>query len=392
LQKSSQVNNNFTSIQISSFYKNIYTQIIYLFNIYMEQIDIFIILLSVSWFLLCWVLIALLILIWKTKSSSNSESSSMIQDQLLNIRKTLDIKLSESNRSMSENMSRTFATSSKISENSNKQIEEITKKLSELTQTNKQIQDIGAQLRGLENVLKNPKQRGNLWEYFLKELLENVFSSDQYKLQYTLSSWIVDAWLFLGGKVIPIDAKFPHENYERLVASEDEFSIKKYSTDLKRDIKNRIDEVSKYILPEENTTDFAFMLIPAEWMYYDIFINKLWDISPTKLIEYGFSKKVIICSPSWFYAYLQTVLQGMKSLQIEEQAKEIQKYVLKLQKDIWNYEEIYSKLWNSLSTTVNHFNAWKKRLEIIDKDILKINPEADKSKPSIESIDRPQWD
>ncbi len=392
MQKSSQVNNNFTSIQISSFYKNIYTQIIYLFNIYMEQIDIFIILLSVSWFLLCWVLIALLILIWKTKSSSNSESSSMIQDQLLNIRKTLDIKLSESNRSMSENMSRTFATSSKISENSNKQIEEITKKLSELTQTNKQIQDIGAQLRGLENVLKNPKQRGNLWEYFLKELLENVFSSDQYKLQYTLSSWIVDAWLFLGGKVIPIDAKFPHENYERLVASEDEFSIKKYSTDLKRDIKNRIDEVSKYILPEENTTDFAFMLIPAEWMYYDIFINKLWDISPTKLIEYGFSKKVIICSPSWFYAYLQTVLQGMKSLQIEEQAKEIQKYVLKLQKDIWNYEEIYSKLWNSLSTTVNHFNAWKKRLEIIDKDILKINPEADKSKPSIESIDRPQWD
>ena len=132
------------------------------------------------------------------------------------------------------------------------------------------------------------------------------------------------------------------------------------------------------------------MLIPAEGMYYDIFINKLWDISPTKLIEYGFSKKVIICSPSWFYAYLQTVLQGMKSLQIEEKAKEIQKYVLKLQKDIHNYEELYAKLWNSLGTSVNHYNAWKKRLEIIDTDILKISPDAGKSPQILEEISKPE--
>ena len=274
-------------------------------------------------------------------------------------------------------MSRTFATSSKISEDSNKRIEEITKKLTELGETNKQIQDIGTQLRGLENVLKNPKQRGNLGEYFLKELLENVFSSEQYTLQFGLSSWIADAALFLWGKIIPIDSKFPHENYERLVASEDEYSTKKYSTELKRDIQKRIDEVAKYILPEEETTDFAFMLIPAEWMYYDIFINKLWDISPSKLIEYGFSKKVIICSPSWFYAYLQTVLQGMKSLQIEEQAKEIQKYVLKLQKDLWSYEEVFAKLGSSLWTTVNHYNTARKRFQIIDKDIIKISPESE---------------
>ena len=291
---------------------------------------------------------------------------------------------------MNENMSRTFATSSRISEDSNKRIEEITKKLTELGETNKHIQDIGTQLRGLENVLKNPKQRGNLWEYFLKELLENVFSPDQYKLQYTLSTWVVDAALFLGGKVIPIDAKFPHENYERLVKSEDEYSEKKYSSELKKDIRNRIDEVAKYILPEEDTTDFAFMLIPAEWMYYDIFINKLGDISPSKLIEYGFSKKVIICSPSWFYAYLQTVLQWMKSLQIEQQAKEIQKYVIKLQKDLWSYEEVFSKLGSSLWTTVNHYNTTLKRFQIIDKDIVKISPEAEALELSGEEIERPQ--
>jgi DNA recombination protein RmuC len=353
------------------------------------SIDIFFVLLSLCAILLCAIFITVIVLLIKQSKKWHTGEVQLIQDQLIHLTRTLDFKLSESNKTLTDNMSKTFASSSKISEDSNKRIEEITKKLTELGETNKQIQDIGAQLRGLENVLKNPKQRGNLWEYFLKELLENVFSREQYKLQFGLSTGIVDAALFLGGKVIPIDAKFPHENYERLVVSEDEFSIKKYSGELKKDIKNRIDEVAKYILPEEETTDFAFMLIPAEWMYYDMFINKLWDISPSKLIEYGFSKKVIICSPSWFYAYLQTVLQGMKSLQIEKQAKEIQKYVLKLQKDLHQYEEIFWKLWNSLSTTVNHYNTSKKRLEIIDKDIFKISPEAQDSTNTLLDIDIP---
>ena len=255
------------------------------------NVDIFIVLLSVSWILLCAVLIVLLIVLSKLNQPKKSSDTKLLQDQIFHLSKTLDYKLTESNKNLTDNMSKTFATSSKISEDSNKRIEEITKRLTELGETNKQIQDIGMQLKWLEHVLKNPKQRWNLGEYFLKELIENVFSADQYKLQYTLSTWIVDAALFLGGKTIPIDAKFPQENYQKLIESEDEFSTKKYSSELKKDIKNRIDEVSKYIIPEEDTTDFAFMLIPAEWMYYDIFINKLWDVTPSKLIEYWFSKK-----------------------------------------------------------------------------------------------------
>lgn len=309
----------------------------------------------------------------KTIDSKISETNKTLEDKLFKTNEVIDKKLSESWKMLSDNMSKTFATSTKINEEANKRIEEITKKLTQLEETNKQIKDIGWQLKGLENVLKNPKQRWNLGEYFLKELLENVFTSDQYKLQYTMDEvWIVDAALFIGWKVIPIDSKFPQENYEKLIASEDEFSIKKYSGELKKDIKNRIDETSKYILPEKGTTDFAFMLIPAEWLYYDLFINRVWDIEPKKLIEYAFSKKVIICSPSSFYAYLQTVLQGMKALQIEEQAKEIQKYVIKLQKDLASYEDLFKKMWNSLGTTVNHYNSAYKRLTIIDKDIVKI--------------------
>ena len=355
----------------------------------MDRADLFIILVSLSAILLCGVLIVMIIILMRLARDKKGGEMWLLQEQLFHLNKTVDRKLSENNKSLTENMSRTFATSSKISEDSNKRIEEITRKLTELWETNKDIKNIWNQLQWLENILKNPKQRGNLWEYFLKELLENVFSPDQYKLQFYLSSGIVDAALFLWWKVIPIDAKFPHENYERLVSSEDEFSIKKYSSDLKRDIQNRINEVAKYILPEEETTDFAFMLIPAEWMYYDIFINKLWDISPSKLIEYWFSKKVIICSPSGFYAYLQTVLQGMKSLQIEEQAKEIQKYVVKLQKDLWQYEEVFSKLGSSLWTTVNHYNAAYKRFQIIDKDIIKISPEAESLELGSVELERP---
>ena len=274
---------------------------------------------------------------------------------------------------LNESMNKTFDTTSKIGLDANKNIEQLTKKLTELGETNKQIQDIGWQLRGLENVLKNPKQRWNLWEYFLNELLDNVFTPDQYQTQYQIE-WIgvVDAALFIGDKIIPIDAKFPHENYERLIATDNEAEIAIHGKELKNDIKKRIAEASKYIALDKNTTDFAFMLIPAEWMYYDIFINKLADINAKSLIEYAFKQKVIICSPSWFYAYLQTVIQGLKSMQIEEQAKEIQKYVMKLQEDLERFETRYKSLWKSLGTAVKHYWDANTSFKKIDKDILKI--------------------
>ena len=309
----------------------------------------------------------------KTLDNKLSETNKAIEDKLSNTNKTLDDKLRESSKILSENMAKTFATNTKISQESTKTIEQLTKKMTQLQEETRQIRDIWWQLKWLENILKNPKQRWNLWEYFLKELLENVFSEEQYKLQHTIEwIWIVDAALFIGWKTIPIDSKFPQENYDKLIGSDDDHSIDTYSKLLRKDIKNRIDETSKYIVPELWTTEFSFMLIPAEWLYYDIFINKVWNIEPRKLIEYAFSKKVIVCSPSSFYAYLQTVLQWMKALQIEEQAKEIQKYVIKLQKDLWNYEELFGKIWNSLGTTVNHYNNAYKRLGIIDKDIVKI--------------------
>lgn len=329
----------------------------------------------------------------RTLDTKLSENTKSIEDKLNNTNKTLDTKLSDANKLITDNMQKTFATSSKINEDANKRIEDITKKLTQLEETNKQIKDIWGQLRGLENILKNPKQRWNLGEYFLQELLENVFTPEQYKIQYAIEwVWVVDAVLFIWGKIIPIDSKFPQENYDRIIEADwDEFKVKKYSAELKKDLKNRIDETSKYIMPENGTTDFSFMLIPAEWMYYDIFINKVGDIEAKKLIEYAFSKKVIICSPSWFYAYLQTVIQWMKALQIEEQAREIQKYVWKLQKDLETYEELFQKVGRNLWTTVNSYNDAYKRYSIVDKDIIKITG-WDSSQIDILQLDKPDLD
>ena len=348
-------------------------------------VDIFFLLLSLSAILLSAILIVLILVLIKVSKNTPSDTR-YLHNSFEHLRQSLDYKLSENGKRLSEN----FATSSRISENANKHIEHLTRKLTELWETNKEIQEIGKRLEWLEHILKNPKRRWNLWEYFLKELLGNVFSESQYTLQGKLSTGIVDALLHIWPTSIPIDAKFPQENYEKLIHAEDELSIKKYSSDLKKDIKHRIDEVAKYILPAEWTSEFAFMLIPAEWLYYDIFIWKTWEISSRELIEYGFSRKVIITSPSGFYAYLQTVLQGMKSLQIEEHAREIQRYVLKLQKDLKSYEETFLKLGNSLWTTVNHYNTASKRLQIIEKDILKINPESEKILQWGEELDKPR--
>lgn len=308
---------------------------------------------------LLWVLIFLLL---KNRENKNDNSSKLIQDHLFNISKSLDDKLTKN-----------FEINSKISLNSNKTIEEITKKLTSLEETNKQIKGIWWQLEWLESILKNPKQKWNLWEYFLKELLENVFWDYQYKMQYKVwDIWIVDAALFIWTKIIPIDSKFPYDNYEKLIKSEDEASIKIYSTKLKRDLKDKIDETSRYIDTSLETTNFAFMLIPAEWIYYDIFISKIWDIDSRQIIEYGFSKKVIICSPSWFYAYLQTVIQWLRSLEIEEKTKDIVKQVDKLAKHLESYELYFKKLWNSLNISINHYNEAEKKFGLIEKDVVKI--------------------
>ncbi len=281
-----------------------------------------------------------------------------------------------------------------------KLIADVSNRLTKLDETNKRVVDVADELKTLQNILSNPKQRGVLGEYYLGSVLENVLPPDQYKLQYKIGrgeddkDLVVDAVIFLqDNKVLPIDSKFSLENYNRLIET-DYITLKAaIIKHFKIDLKTRIDETSKYIQPNLNTMDFAFMFIPSEAIYYDLLVNKIGAIqtSSQDLIEYAFrEKRVIIVSPTSFLAYLQTVMQGLRSLQIEDQAKEIQKRVGLLGKHIGNYDEYMHKLGNSLGTTVNHYNTAHKELKKIDKDIVKI-ASTDNVVESIE-LEKPRLD
>ena len=328
-------------------------------------------------------LFVLIFLMLRNKREVSSDSSKLIQDQIFNLSKIFDEKLTYSNKLINDNLSKSFETSSKISQNSNRVIEDITKKLTNLEETNKQIKDIWWQLEWLESILKNPKNRGILWEYFLESVLKNILPPENYKLQYKFKSWeIVDAAIFINKKIVPIDSKFSLDNYNKILNSDTDVERKTYEAEFRKDLKKRIDETSKYIKPEENTMEFAFMFIPSEWIYYDLLVNKVGtlDINTIDLIEYAFKeKKVIIVSPTSFYAYLQTVMQGLRALQIEESAKEIKKQIWNLSRHLNSYEEYFQKLWNTLNTTINHYNSADKEFKKIDKDIYKITWEKTKS-------------
>ena len=265
---------------------------------------------------------------------------------------------------------------------SSKLITDVTQRLTQLDETNKRVVNVADELKTLQNVLQNPKQRGVLGEYYLGQLLENMLPPDRFKLQYKLgkddngSDLICDAVIFLDkGKMLPIDSKFSLENYNRTLEEKDKVQRDVHAKAFKADLKSRIDETAKYIRPSQNTMDYAFMFIPSEAIYYDLLINKVGvtNTSARDLIEYAFREKnVIIVSPTTFMAYLQTVIQGLRGLQIEDQAKEIQKRVGELGRHINTYEQLMQKLGGSLGTTVNHFNNAHKELKKIDKDVVKV--------------------
>ena len=302
----------------------------------------------------------------RTKNGENDIGLNLILQQLNELSRTVDNKIGESHKQVRDSLQ--FHSSE-----SNKIIRDVTERLTRLDETNKQVISFADQLQSLENILKNPKQRGILGEYYLETVLKNVLPPGSYQMQYAFpDGTIVDAVVFVKDKIIPIDSKFSLENYNKLAETRDEAEIKRLGKIFEDDLKNRILETAKYIQPAQGTTDFAFMFIPHEAIYYDLLTGKV-GMGEENLIQRAAGKyKVIITSPTSFLAYLQTVLQGLKALQIEESAKEIIKKVEDLGKHLRSYDEYHNKLGNAIGTVVNHYNTSGRELKKIDKDVLKI--------------------
>jgi len=321
-------------------------------------------------------IVAVGVLVWRfierqkqvEKPAGEDKSFLLLQNQMNEISRTLDSKLSESTRAIREQ----FGASAKI-------VRDVTERLVRLDETNKQVVGFADQLQSLQDILKNPKQRGILGEYYLETVLQNVLPPGSYKMQYEFSDGvIVDAVVFVDKRIIPVDSKFSLENYNRIIEAHDPAERKRYESAFVQDLKMRIDETSKYVKPEENTMDFAFMFIPSEAVYYDLLINKVGMVTEdtNNLIRYAGQKKVIIVSPTSFLAYLQTVLQGLRNQKISEQAHEIIGQVEKLGKHLFAYQEYMARLGKNIDTTVSSYNRASKELGKIDKDVLRITGEA----------------
>ncbi len=327
-----------------------------------------------------------IVFISKKKPEEKADNSvQLLLNQINELSRTIDSKLGESQKEINQTMRFQSSETSRI-------IADITEKITRLDETNKQVVSFADQLQNLQDILKNPKQRGILGEYYLETLLKNIMPPGSYQMQYPFpDGTIVDAAVFVKDKVIPIDSKFSLENYNRISETNDKIEKERLEKVFVNDLKNRIVETSKYIQPDKGTMDFAFMFIPHEAIYYDLLINKIGAINEDteNLIQRAASKyKVIIVSPTSFLAYLQTVLQGLKAMQIEESAKDIVKRVSELGKHLRTYEEMHQKLGNALETTVNHFNKSNHEFRKIDKDVMRITGEV----LSIETqtIERPQ--
>jgi DNA recombination protein RmuC len=254
---------------------------------------------------------------------------------------------------------------------------EVVKGVSATQESTKQVFTLAEQLQNLEKVLTHQKQRGNLGERSLELILANILPPGAYKMQHEFPGGeTVDAVVVTKEGIIPVDAKFSLENYNRVVNAIDEAQREELERVFKNDLKLRIDECAKYIRPKDGTLPFAFMYIPAEAIYYDLLINEVGavKVNTRNLIDYAYNeKKVIIVSPTTFAAYLQTVLFGFKAFQIEQRAKDIAKNVEALGRHVNAYQDYYRKLGASLSTTVNHYNTGAKELGKVEKDVLRID-------------------
>ncbi|MFA6130772.1 MAG: DNA recombination protein RmuC [Patescibacteria group bacterium] len=296
-------------------------------------------------------------------------------------RQELQTRLDRVNDSVNRGMTSSHDAIQKQFSETTKVIQDITQKMTEINSTNKQVLDFSSQLQNLQEIFKSPKQRGVVGEYFLETLLSNVLPKDSFSMQYPLGvdektnqKLIADAVIFIRGLIIPIDSKFSLENYNRMMGETDAIQKEKNEKLFKADVKNRIDETAKYIQVQKNTMNFAFMFIPAEGVYYNLMNAEVGSgVNSRNLVEYAFQQHVMIVSPTSFYAYLQTVLLGLRELQLEKSTQEILRRVSEFKKHMQAYADVHDRLGRNLDTVVNQYNQSNKELGKLSRDVVKIS-------------------
>ncbi|MEC7478471.1 MAG: DNA recombination protein RmuC [Bacteroidota bacterium] len=314
--------------------------------------------------------------------SDNSEKSRLEIESKLKI---INKEISDFQISSKSTMQKQFADSNKI-------IKDVTNELAKIKGTNEQVLSFANQMKSLEKILGNQKQRGIFGEIQLENLLSNVLPPEIFQMQYSFKNGeMVDAIIKVNDNIIPIDAKFSLDNYNRMIESSDENEIKVLEKKFKEDIKSRIDETSKYIKPQEKTLDYAFMFIPADGLYQDLLNSRVGSlkINSNELVSYAYLKKVMIVSPMSLFPMLQITMKALNNLKFEKEIDTVIKNVRNLSNHLASYQLYHDKLGNTLKTVVNHYNKTSDEFGKIDKDISRISNGKIKLNLDNEIIDKP---
>ena len=356
---------------------------------------------------LCIIIATLIFIVFKNKNSSQPDVliqlTNNLSNQIQNIRKEIndnseksrleiESKLKIINKEISDFQISSKSSMQKQFADSNKVIKDVTNELAKIKGTNEQVLSFANQMKSLEKILGNQKQRGIFGEIQLENLLSNVLPPEIFQMQYTFNSGdIVDAIIKVNENIIPIDAKFSLDNYNRMIESSDENEIKILEKKFKEDIKSRIDETAKYIKPQEKTLDYAFMFIPADGLYQDLLNSRVGSlkINSNELVSYAYLKKVMIVSPMSLFPMLQITMKALNNLKFEKEIDTVIKNVRNLSNHLASYQLYHDKLGNTLKTVVNHYNKSSDEFGKIDKDISRISNGKIKLNLENEKIEKP---
>lgn len=293
------------------------------------------------------------------KMAGQQASFGLLQQQLETLKSSQDDtkdKLQKSLLDGQTNIGKNMQAGQEVLDRLNKQI-------GELQGTNKQMMQVGTEVRRLQDILSSPKLRGQMGEWSLENLLANILPKDRYKLQYTFKDGkTVDALIELADFSVPVDAKFPLPGFEKVVKAEEEAEKIKLRRQFLKDVNSHIDKIaSDYIRPAEGTLDFALMYIPAENVYYETIVKYIGENQD--ILQYCFDKKVIPVSPNLLYAYLMTVAMGLHGLQIEKQAAEIRQNLKKLNSSFADYTGTWDILGKHLRNAYSQYDEGQKKLD-----------------------------
>ena len=349
-------------------------------------------------------------MVYNSKNSTGSTStndliqfSNSLSSQIQEIRKEIDAnskesrteiesKLKDINKQINDFHKTSTSNITQQFKESNKVIKDVTSELEKIKGTNEQVLSFANQMKTLEKILGNQKQRGVLGEIQLENLLANVLPPELFQMQYSFKNKeAVDAVVRVGQYIIPIDAKFSLDNYNKMIECSNKEELVDLEKKFKSDIKSRIDETSKYIRPNENTTDYAYMFIPADGLYQDLLNSRVGTlkINQRDLVSYAYTKKVMIVSPMSLFPMLQITVKALHNLKVEDSINDILKNVDKLSTHLNAYKTYHDKLGNTLGTAVNHYNDSTKEFKKIDKDVIKISSGNSQLNINSEAIDKP---